>query len=292
MRKVRIAAIPYQLRPIRDFQDFTRQVEFFLESAQDYEADFALLPELFTTQMMSFFENRNPETAIRHLDEYTERLHTYFKASARSLGQWIVGGTHPTLRDGELFNVASLYGPDGQHYTQDKIHLTPSEVEYWKMTRGEKLRVFETPKGRVAILVCYDLEFPELARVACEAGAEIIFTPFATDERRGYLRVRYCGQARCVENQVYVAQAGTIGNLPRVPYMLTNYGGAGIYTPCDFWFSRDGIAAESRPNDETIIVADVDLDLIAEARREGSVRNWQDRRPSVYSLSAEVVGAD
>jgi predicted amidohydrolase len=104
-----------------------------------------------------------------------------------------------------------------------------------------------------------------------EAGAQILFVPSCTDGRHGFCRVRYCAQARAIENQLYVAMAATVGNLPEVPYMNTNYGQASILTPSDYFFARDGIASEGVVNQEQMIIADVDLELLDEQRITGSV---------------------
>jgi predicted amidohydrolase len=115
-----------------------------------------------------------------------------------------------------------------------------------------------------------------------EAGAEILFVPSCTDGREGFCRVRYCAQARAIENQIYVAVTGTVGNLPLVPYMAANYGQAAILTPSDYFFARDGIAAEGTINQEQIIFADVDLDLLDEQRVNGSVIPLQDLIKDAY----------
>lgn len=290
MRKARIACIQYQLRPITDFKAFADQVTFFVDSAEDYGADFVLLPEFFTTQLMSFLPEREPVNAIRHLAEYTEPISALLAKLAQRFGVHIIGGTHPNVVDGRLYNTSFFIYPDGRIERQDKVHLTPTEKEYWRMEAGEALSVFETDKGRVAIAICYDSEFPELVRRYADAGAEILFVPFCTDDRQGYLRVYYSAQARCIENQMYVALTGTVGNLPRVAYMATHYGRASILTPSDFMFSRDGIAAEGDAGQEMLVVADVDLDLIAEARERGSVRNFKDRRPQLYDGEVVVKG--
>lgn len=288
MRKVRIACIQYQLRPIQDFKSFEEQVTFFVDSAEDYAADFVLLPEFFTTQLMSFLPEREPVNAIRHLAEYTEPVKELLARLATRFDVHIIGGTHPNVVDGRLYNTSFFVYPDGRVEEQNKIHLTPTEREYWRMEAGDQLKVFDTDKGRVAIAICYDCEFPELVRKYADAGCELLFVPFCTDDRHGYLRVRYSAHARCIENQIYVAMTGTVGNLPRVAYMATNYGRASILSPSDFPFARDGIAADGDVGQEMLVVADVDLDLIEEARTSGSVRPFRDRRADVYALDVEV----
>jgi predicted amidohydrolase len=138
--------------------------------------------------------------------------------------------------------------------------------------------------GIISIQICYDVEFPELSRIAVEKGAQMIFVPFCTDERNAYLRVRYCAQARCIENHVYAAIAGGVGNLPFVENLDVHYAQSAIFTPSDIPFTRDAIQSEATPNTEMVIVDDVDLELLKRHRQSGSVLNWKDRRDDLYEI--------
>ena len=125
---------------------------------------------------------------------------------------------------------------------------------------------------------------PELARLQAQKNMKILFVPFLTDTQNGYSRVRYCAQARAIENECYVAIAGSVGNLPKVSNMDIQFAQSVVFTPCDFSFPTNGIKAEATPNTEMILVADVDLDLLAELHTYGSVRNLKDRRTDIYDL--------
>ncbi|MGC0773448.1 MAG: GNAT family N-acetyltransferase [Candidatus Acidiferrum sp.] len=280
--RVRIAAYQYLLRPIRCFEDFATQVEFFVRSAQEYRCQFALFPEYFSMQLLSYLREPAPARAVRLLAQLTPEYETLFKRLAKESGLYIVAGTHPVVQGGELFNAAHLFTPNGKIFRQKKVHLTQTEKGPYQMSRGHGFYVYHTDFGRIAILVCYDVEFPEAARVLAEAGAQIIFVPSCTDERQGYFRVRYCAQARASENQIYVAMAGTVGNLPEVPCMATHYGQAAVLTPCDYFFARDGIAAEGTLNQEQMIIADVDLNLLEEQRIKGTVLPLNDLIRDAY----------
>jgi predicted amidohydrolase/ribosomal protein S18 acetylase RimI-like enzyme len=281
-RRVRIAAVQYLLRPIASFEDFVRQVEFFVHSAKDYKAHFVLFPEFFTMQLLSYINEPAPALAVRRLARLAPKYEELFIRLAKETGIYIIGGTHPVFQKGKVFNAAHLFTPNGQVFRQKKVHLTPTEIGPYQLSRGHGLYLYHTDFGNIAILVCYDVEFPEVARVMAEAGAEILFVPSCTDGREGFCRVRYCAQARAIENQVYVAMTGTVGNLPLVPYMNTNYGQAAILTPSDYFFARDGIAAEGTINQEQLVVADVDLDLLDEQRVNGSVIPLQDMIKDAY----------
>jgi predicted amidohydrolase len=196
----------------------------------------------------------------------------------------IIGGSHFVEEDGEIYNVAYLFRRDGTIETQSKIHATPNERKWWGIAEGNEIKVFDTDCGKIAIQICYDVEFPELARIAVDRGANIIFVPFCTDDRQGYLRVRYCAQARAIENQVYTCIAGTVGNLTHVENMDIQYAQSGIFSPSDFEFARDGIVGECDANVETVVVGDVDLEKLRRSRNSGSVRQLRDRRRDLYRI--------
>jgi predicted amidohydrolase len=247
-----------------------------------------LFPELLTAQLMSYIKARTPIEAIRKLTTLTKRVDDLFIKLAREYSIAIIGGTHPIKAGEKIENVATLYLPDGSFHRQPKIHITPSERRAWGIEGGNTLRVFDTPKARVGILVCYDSEFPEAARYLADNGAEVIFVPFCTDDRQAYLRVRYCCQARAVENQVYVVMSGTVGNLPHVENMDIQYAQSAVLSPSDFEFGRDGILAEASPNIETVITTDLDFESLQEAISNGSVRPRRDRRPDLFRFTASL----
>jgi predicted amidohydrolase/GNAT superfamily N-acetyltransferase len=281
-RRVRIAAMQYLLRPIRDFGEFATQAEFFVRSAHEYESHFVLFPEYFSMQLLSYLREPAPARAVRRLAETAPDYEALFRRLAVENRVYIIAGTYPIIQEGHLFNAAHLFTPNGRVFRQKKVHLTATEKVAYQMSRGHGFYVYHTDFGRIAILVCYDVEFPEAARVLAEAGARIIFVPSCTDERQGYCRVRYCAQARASENQIYVATAGTVGNLPDVPHMATHYGQAAIFTPSDYFFARDGIAAEGTVNQEQMVIADVDLDLLEEQRINGTVLPLKDLIRDAY----------
>lgn len=283
-RPARICVVQYGMRHISGFADFAKQCEYFVDVGSGYKADFVVFPEILTTQMLSFLPAASPAEAVRRLTELTPQYLDLFSDLAVKYNTNIVGGSHFTFEDDKLTNTAYLFRRNGGIGKQSKLHVTPNERLWWGVQPGDRLEVFDTDRGRVAILICYDVEFPELARIAVERGARILFVPFCTDERQGYLRMRYCAQARCIENQIYVAIAGTVGNLPEVENMDIQYAQSAIFTPSDFPFSRDAIAAEGTPNVEMVVIHDVDLERLEQCRRGGTVQNWRDRRLDLYQV--------
>jgi predicted amidohydrolase/GNAT superfamily N-acetyltransferase len=283
-RPVRICTVQYGMRKIDNFKDFATQCEYFVDVASGYKSDFVLFPELLTTQLLSFIENKRPGIAARELAGFTSQYLELFSSLAVNYNINIIGGSHFIDEDDHLYNVSFLFKRNGEIDKQYKLHITPNERKWWGVEPGDAIEVFDTDVGKVGIQICYDIEFPELTRIMVEKGAQIIFVPFCTDERKGYLRVRYCAQARCIENQIYIAAAGTVGNLPEVENMDIQYAQSGIFTPSDFAFARDGVAAECTPNVETVVVHDVDLEVLKRHRKNGTTLNWLDRRIDLYEV--------
>jgi len=287
---IRTCIVQYQMRSVKSFDEFAQQCEYFLDVASDYKCDFLLFPELFTTQLLSCVEPTRPGLAARRLAEFTPQYLELFTEMAVKYNVNVIGGSHFVVEDGTLYNISYLFRRDGSIGKQYKIHITPSERKWWGVNPGDKVEVFDTDCGRIAIQICYDIEFPESTRIAAQKGAQIIFVPFNTDTRHGYLRVRHCALARCIENHLYVAISGCTGNLPFVENADIHYAQSGIFTPADIEFARDAVAAECNPNVETVIIHDLDLELLRHHRETGSVQNWNDRRRDLYKIVYQEDG--
>lgn len=283
---VRVATVQFQVRKIDTEEQFERQMEYFVDVASDYRADFVCFPEMVTLALLSMEEKPlSPEKSVERITKYTGRYVEFMQQLAISYNINIIGGSHPTRQeDGDIHNVCYVFLRDGSVHTQEKLHPTPNERYWWNIKGGEGLEAIETDCGPIGVQICYDSEFPEPTRYLADQGAMILFVPYCTDERQGHLRVRYCCQARAVENQMYVVTAGIVGNLPDVENMDIHYAESAIFTPCDFPFARDGIAAECAPNTEMISFADLRLESLIMSRNTGTVQNLKDRRFDLYRV--------
>jgi len=289
VRRIRVCASQYLMRPIKAWKDLESTVEFFAETADTYDSHFLLMPEYFTAQMFSTMPSSlEPMKAIRKLAGMTGKYIDMFKRLAKQHQLYIIGGSTAVLReDGHVYNVAHFFTPSGKVYTQDKLHITPSERESWNIRPGNGLNVFDTPLGRIAIQICYDIEFPEVTRLLALAGAEVIFVPFSTDERKAYNRIRYSAHARSVENYIYTVISGNAGNLPNKQYLI-NYSQSAIITPSDFAFPTHAVVAEADPNVETVVIGELALTNLAKQREVGSVRPLFDRRTDIFELKSKI----
>jgi predicted amidohydrolase/ribosomal protein S18 acetylase RimI-like enzyme len=281
---VRLGLIQWQMRTYNSLEELMQQVEYFVDSVAAYRSDFALFPEFFNAPLMAKYNHMHEPDAIRELAKYTSVIVEKMQQLSISYNINIITGSMPELIGDKLFNIGYLCRRDGSLERYEKIHVTPDEAKVWGMQQGNKLQTYQTDCGKIGILICYDSEFPELSRLLADEGMDILFVPFLTDTQNGYSRVRLCAQARAIENECYVAIAGSVGNLPNVNNMDIQYAQSAVFTPCDFSFPSSGIKAEATTNTEMILVADVDISLLRELHSFGAVKNLKDRRKDVYDV--------
>ncbi|MHA7058524.1 bifunctional GNAT family N-acetyltransferase/carbon-nitrogen hydrolase family protein [Aquimarina sp. M1] len=281
---IRLGLIQWQMRPYKDLDELLQQAEYFIDAVAGYRSDFALFPEFFNAPLMAENNHLSEPDAIRELASHTDAIVNKFSEFSISYNINIISGSMPEIKDGRLYNVGYLCKRDGTIERYEKLHVTPDEAKVWGMQGGNKLKAFDTDCGKIGILICYDSEFPELSRLLADEGMDILFVPFLTDTQNGYSRVRHCAQARAIENECYVAIAGSVGNLPNVHNMDIQFAQSMVFTPCDFSFPTNGIKAEATPNTEMILIADVDIDLLRELNQLGAVRNLKDRRTDLFEL--------
>lgn len=281
---VRVGIVQWQMRLTDSFDSWLNQVEYFVDSMSAYQADFVLFPEFFNVPLMGIGDQDNQYDAIRFLATYADRIVEAVSQFAVTYNINIIAGSMPALDGDNLYNNAYLCRRDGTTAIQPKIHITPHERRDWVIEGGDSLQVFETDAGRIGILICYDVEFPELSRILSKQDMDILFVPFWTDTKNGFLRVQRCAQARAIENECYVAIGGSVGNLPQVENVDIQYAQSAVYSPSDFAFPHDAIMAESTPNTEMALIADLDLEKLLQLRHEGSVTNSKDRRDDLFEL--------
>jgi predicted amidohydrolase/GNAT superfamily N-acetyltransferase len=281
---VRLGVVQWQMRPLPSVDDFLERAEFFVRTAAGYGSDLVVFPELFNAPLLARFPQDDPPAAMRALAAHTEPIRQELQRMAVAHGVNVVAGSLPEHDGARLGNVSYLCRRDGSWEGQHKLHVTPDEARWWGMQGGQSLRAFDTDVGRVGILVCYDVEFPELGRVLADQGMELLLVPYWTDTRNAYLRVRRCAQARAVENECYVALSGSTGTVAGVANVDVQYSQAAVFTPSDLAFPPDAVAAQATPNVETLLVADVDLELLTQLREQGSVRTLRDRRRDLYRV--------
>ncbi|MGK2862094.1 MAG: GNAT family N-acetyltransferase [Chitinophagaceae bacterium] len=281
---VRIGLVQWQMRPYDTTEDLLKSIDYFVDAVSDYESDFILFPELFNAPLMGKFNEMDSRHAIQELAQFTKPIIDAMSKMAISYNVNIIAGSMPEVRDGKVYNVSYILQRSGKIDSQCKIHITNSEEDDWHIQGGNEIKVIETDAGKIGVQICYDVEFPEMTRKLSEEGMQILFVPFLTDTQNAYNRVRFCAQARAIENECFVAIAGNVGNLPKVTNMDLQFAQSAVLTPSDFAFPVTGIKAEATPNTEMIVVSDVDLSLLTELHNYGSVQTLKDRRLDLYQI--------
>jgi predicted amidohydrolase len=281
---IRIGVVQLAMKPTSGLDSFLSELRFFIRTVAGYQADFVVFPEYVNAALMAPHDQLGTSAAIRELSRLTPAMLDFFRQQAVEQRINIITGSLPVLEDGVLTNAVWLCRRDGSSERQEKLHITPSEESEWRMSGGSALRSFDTDCGRIGMLICYDVEFPELGRLLADQGMDLLFVPFCTDTPSGYQRVRLCAQARAIENECYVIIGGSTGLLPGVTNMEMQHAKSAVFSPSDHAFPPNGIVAEVESSTETILIAEVKPRLLRELREKGSVRNLQQRRQDLVQV--------
>ena len=276
----RIAAAQYPIDAPHDWAEYEAKITRWIGDAAAQRARLLVFPEYFSMELAALFAPEVRGSLSAQIDAMQSLLPQFldlFNAQARKHGVIVCAGSFPVrIEDGSYRNRAYLFHADGRIDWQEKLQMTRFENETWGIACGNEARVFDSAFGKLGIAVCYDAEFPLIARRMAERGADVILVPSCTDTLAGYWRVRIGCQARALENQCYVVQASTVGEAPWSPAVDVNIGAAAIYTPVDRGFPDDGVLAIGTLNAPQWVFADIDPANIARVRREGQVFNFRD----------------
>jgi predicted amidohydrolase len=283
---VRVAVANWKIRPIRSDGQFFSHIHEFLVKADDDGAKLVVLPELFSLELFQLESKLRAEDAPQYLVQYADAIDEWLSRMSQNSGMAIVGGSHFRWENEVIHSVCPIAFPDGRMYYQHKNKLTVYERSDWRLEPGHGIAKLP---GRLGVSVCYDSEFPEGVRALAEDGMLIHTVPAWTETRRGFQRVRWSCQARAIENQTFVIHSSLVGDIGREP-VPESYGSSAIITPSIAPFPMEAIIAETKLNEDDLVVANLDIDALFAARNEGEVTNWQDRDSSSWILSQESPG--
>lgn len=272
MEKIKVSAVQFAFKPINNFEEFASNVENLVNQAKG--SDFVIFPEHFTLELQYIVE-------MNKIYEFESQYIDLFKQLSEKTNQYIIAGTLMVMRKNKLYNIGHVFYPDGQIFTHAKTHLMPFEVKAG-FTHGRDLEIFEIDGVKFGIGICYEMEFPEVARTYALKGAEIIFTPSHTSGEHGFWRVRHSCQARALENQIYVIHSCLVGT-PPIEFMA-GWGRTSILSPCEPPWTPNGVIAEAEANIECVVTGELDLKLLRKKRKRGVATTLKDRRPEIYEI--------
>ncbi|WP_136254266.1 carbon-nitrogen hydrolase family protein [Onishia niordana] len=277
---VNVASAQYPIDAFHDLAEFRAKAGRWVHDAASRGAELMVFPEYGGMELTSLLPEAmrdDLDSQLHGLQPLREAALSTWQGLAQSHGVTLLAPSMPwQCDDGRFVNRAWLIGPDGTMSYQDKMIMTRFENDQWGVSPGEGLKVFDTPAGRLGVLICYDSEFPLLARRLVEAGAELLLVPSCTDTQAGYHRVQLSSQARAIEQQVAVLHAPTIGEALWSPAVDINIGRAAVYTPCDHGFPADGVLTKANDATPGWQFARLDIARINALRESGQVNNHAD----------------
>jgi predicted amidohydrolase len=288
---VRIAAAQYPIEFLGDWQRLEDKLAGMVAEAAAAGAKLLVFPEYGSMELASLFPQevyRDLHVQIERMQELLARYLDLHRSLATQHALYLVASSYPVRVEGEFRNRAYVFGPNGGIGFQEKLVMTRFENERWRIKPGNAARVFETSLGRIAVNVCYDVEFPLIARRQAEAGADLIVVPSCTDTLAGYYRVRLGCQARALENQCFVVQAPTVGEASWSEAVDINIGAAGAFAPPDRGLPDDGVIVRGELNVPGWVYADVDLEATRRVRAQGQVLNSRDWSRQAPALSGAI----
>jgi predicted amidohydrolase len=317
---VRVASAQYVIERFTQWKALENHISAWIGRAADAGAQLLLFPEYASLEMVGLAERRRAgdrRSIDRHLlgplpvdpleRRRAESLHwattviqpliprylALFSSLAARHRVYILAGSVPIDHaDGSRTNRAFLFTPDGSMGWQDKMMLTRWEREVWHMTAGSEVRVFDTPFGPIGINICYDVEFPLVARRQAEAGARIILSQCCCDSLRGYYRVRVGARARALENQAYVVQSVAIGDSSWLAGFGRIVGYAGAFGPPDLGAHESGIIAQSKNKHPEWVYATLDLKAVDRIRGDTIIANqleWSSQMGIAKAVTGRLV---
>lgn len=277
MTRLRLCLAQYPIERLVSLEDFEVKIDGILRAAKAEGADLLVLPEYAAMELAAAFTDAGDAVSERDAVVLrAERIVAIMRDAAMRHRLWLLGSSVPMLRDGLVRNRAPFISAEGVVQFQEKRVMTRFENEQWHVAAGDEPQVFETPWGRIGVSICYDVEFPLLARAQVEAGAWLILAPSCTDTLWGFHRVHLSARARAIENQCFVAITPTVGEAPWSATLDVNRGYAGVFGPCDRGFPEDGVITRGMLDEPGLVFAELDPALIETVREQGGVRNHRD----------------
>jgi predicted amidohydrolase len=284
-KNVKVALVPFKIEGNQTYDSFWKKIVKNVEDAQKNNADIVVFPELLTADLVDASEKTGPLTAQFKVvaEKYTPLYIEDIKKLAKDKKINIIAGSTPRLVGKNIMNTALLATAEGRLETQDKVYLTPDEKD-WGWTNGEKLKVIDTQFGRIAILICYDAEFPQISHELAALNPEVLFVPSMTDTIEGFRRVRWTAQARAIEHRAYVLHVGTTGQPdPSWPHWAQ----ASALSPSEKGFP--GLIVEGQVNSSEIVKVELDLQKLRDARAKRGIHPSKDQTDRKLHLKMSVI---
>ena len=272
MEKIKIAAI--QMSTVADKMENVRTVKAYLEKIKDENPDFVILPEMFCCP----YQTENfPIYAEKEGGPVWQQLSGY----AKQYGIYLIGGSMPEKdAEGNVYNTSYIFDREGKQIGKHrKVHLFDIDVkggqtfkESDTLTAGDSDTVFDTEFGKIGVMICFDIRFPELSRMMVNDGAKVIFVPAAFNMTTGPAHWELSFRTRALDNQIYM-----VGCAPARD-VSAGYISWGHSIVTDPW----GRVIDMLDEKKGILLAELDMDYEEQVREELPL--LKSRRKDMYKL--------
>ena len=279
MEKIKIAAI--QMPTVTAKMENVRTVKTYLEKIKDENPDFVILPEMFCCP----YQTENfPIYAEKEGGPVWQQLSGY----AKQYGIYLIGGSMPEKdAEGNVYNTSYIFDREGKQIGKHrKVHLFDIDVkggqtfkESDTLTAGDSDTVFDTEFGKIGVMLCFDIRFPELSRMMVNDGARIVFVPAAFNMTTGPAHWELSFRTRALDNQIYM-----VGCAPARD-VSAGYISWGHSIVTDPWGRVTGMLDEN----EGILLAELDMDYEEQVREELPL--LKSRRKDIYQLAKNLINS-
>ena len=279
MEKIKIAAI--QMPTVADKMENVRTVKTYLEKIKDENPDFVILPEMFCCP----YQTENfPIYAEKEGGPVWQQLSGY----AKQYGIYLIGGSMPEKdAEGNVYNTSYIFDREGKQIGKHrKVHLFDIDVkggqtfkESDTLTAGDSDTVFDTEFGKIGVMLCFDIRFPELSRMMVNDGAKVIFVPAAFNMTTGPAHWELSFRTRALDNQIYM-----VGCAPARD-VSAGYISWGHSIVTDPW----GRVIDMLDEKKGILLAELDMDYEEQVKEELPL--LKSRRKDIYQLSQNLFNS-
>ena len=279
MEKIKIAAI--QMPTVADKMENVRTVKAYLEKIKDENPDFVILPEMFCCP----YQTENfPIYAEKEGGPVWQQLSGY----AKQYGIYLIGGSMPEKdAEGNVYNTSYIFDREGKQIGKHrKVHLFDIDVkggqtfkESDTLTAGDSDTVFDTEFGKIGVMLCFDIRFPELSRMMVNDGAKVIFVPAAFNMTTGPAHWELSFRTRALDNQIYM-----VGCAPARD-VSAGYISWGHSIVTDPW----GRVIDMLDEKKGILLAELDMDYEEQVREELPL--LKSRRKDIYQLAKNLINS-
>ena len=280
---VKIAAVQFPELVHQSEGDFLKMMADYIQKAKVQKVQIILFPELHTTNLLSDSDNPTVEI-LDGLVAFKDKYQSFLLKEAKENNMIIIGGTTLSKKGNKFYNTVQVAFPNGQIKTMDKTLLTPWELTHHITGVGQSAIPlnFETPWGKVAVLICYESESPKIVSKLTGINPDLVLIPSNTGKLAGLERVQSATKYIAISQFSYAMLTGVTTGYARDQVKENDVGQAIVASPPELLDSKGD--QEGVFNQPDLLVVDLDMKKIRQQKTLPSssfaARDYQLQHPS------------